>query len=365
MAIDLPAPAVGVPAGPAPATRRARRRDLALASRQLAVLLGAGVPIVATLRLAAEQTPPGAVQQALADLARRVEHGSSLSDAASAHPAVFGPLYLGLLRAGEAGGVLESVLQRLAAHLERSERLRRTVLGALAYPAVVVSAALAVTAVLLGWVVPVFAGVFTGAGAELPAATRLVLRLSAAFQTRGPIGAAGAAVAAAGLALWWRTPPGRDARDRWLLQVPGLGTLIGKAAVARATRTLGTLLGCGVALLEALEIAGATAGNRVVERAFADARGSLAAGASLAGGLGGCPAMPAMVRQMIAVGEATGTLDVMLARAADCCDDDVETAAAALSAMLEPALILFLGVVIGGLVVAMYLPVFRLGAMLG
>jgi type IV pilus assembly protein PilC len=257
------------------------------------------------------------------------------------------------------------VLHRLAAYLEQSARLRRTILGALAYPAVVVIAAVTVTLVLLGWVVPIFAGVFASAGAELPAATRLVLHLSSALRAHAWALLAVSMGAALALIYATRSERGRLARDRWLLRVPVLGDLFLKAAVARTTRTLGTLLACGVAILDALEVAGRTAGNRVVEEAFSEARAGLARGRSLAQPLGECAALPAMVRQMIAVGEATGTLDVMLARVADCYDDEVQAAAANLLALLEPALVLFLGVVVGGLVISMYLPIFRLGAVLG
>jgi len=328
-------------------------------------MVGAGLPIVQSLRLLAEQADRSALRHILHDVARRVEAGSTLAEATAAHAAVFSPLYRSLIRAGELGGVLEAVLHRLAAYLERSARLRRTVLGALAYPSVVITAALAVTAVLLGWVVPVFAGVFAGAGGELPGPTRLVLALSTALRTHIPLLAAGGAVGAGALVIAGGTDPGRRVRDRALLRVPGLGDLLAKAAVARAARTLGTMLACGVTILDALDLAARTAGNRVVEEAFARARMALAHGSPLTGPLAECPAIPTMARQMVAVGEATGTLDVMLAHVADAYDDEVHAAASALLALLEPALILFLGLVVGGLVVSMYLPIFRLGTVLG
>jgi type IV pilus assembly protein PilC len=351
---------------PAPGLRRrVAAKALAGATRQLAVMLGAGLPIVRSLQLLVEQAEGGPLRRTLHDVARRVEAGSSLADAVAAHANVFPPLYLALVRTGELGGVLEAVLHRLGAYLEQSARLRRTVVGALVYPAVVVSAAIVVTAVLLGWVVPVFAGVFASMGAELPAPTRLVLALSSVFRDYGP--SLGIAVLGVGvtIAVALSSARGRLVRDRWMLRVPGLGDLLLKAAVARTARTLGTLIACGVAILDAFDVAAGTAGNRVVEDAFVHAAAGLARGRSLAQPLEECPALPAMVRQMIAVGEATGTLDVMLARMADCYDDELQAAAASLLALLEPALILFLGVVVGGLVVSMYLPIFRLGAVLG
>jgi type IV pilus assembly protein PilC len=374
MALDIAAIRTATATPPVEVSRRAplpklRRRvapdALAGATRQLAVMLGAGLPVVRSLQLLVEQAESGPLRRTLRDVARRVEAGSSLGDAAAAHADVFPPLYLALVRTGELGGVLEAVLHRLGAYLEQSARLRRTVVGALVYPAVVVSAAIVVTAVLLGWVVPVFAGVFASMGAELPAPTRLVLTLSSALREHGP--ALGAAALGAGvtIAAGVRGERGRLVRDRWLLRVPGLGDLFLKAAVARTARTLATLIACGVAILDALDVAARTAGNRVVEDAFARAGAGLARGRSLAQPLEECRVLPAMVRQMIAVGEATGTLDVMLARMADCYDDEVQAAAARLLALLEPALILFLGVVVGGLVISMYLPIFRLGAVLG
>jgi type IV pilus assembly protein PilC len=368
VAIDLCTglPAADVPASGTRAIRRhVRPEALALATRQLAVMTGAGLPIVRGLQLLAEQAERGRLREAFRDVARRVEAGSTLADATAAHGEIFPPLYCSLVRAGELGGVLEAVLHRLAAHLEQAARLRRTVLGALAYPAVVLLAALGVTIVLLVWVVPIFGGVFTSAGRELPAPTRLVLALSSGLRAAWLPLAAGVATGAAALALALRTERGQLERDRVLLRLPALGELLAKAAVARATRTLGTMLACGVAILDALDVAARTAGNGVVAEAFARARTGLARGRPLAEPLAECPAVPAMARQMIAVGEATGTLDVMLARVADAYDDEVQTAAAAVLAVLEPALVLFLGVVVGGLVIAMYLPIFRLGSVLG
>jgi type IV pilus assembly protein PilC len=348
-------------------TRRGRigAQALAQATRQLAVMLGAGLPVVSSLRLLAEQADRPRLRHTLHDVARLVESGSTLAEATAAHDDVFPPLYRTLLRAGEAGGVLEAVLQRLAAHLEQAAKLRRTILGALAYPALVVAAALGVTAVLLGWVVPIFAEVFASAGGELPAPTRMVLALSSAFRTHWLAITCGAVAAAGALWLSSRTAHGRLVRDRALLRVPAFGPLLSKAAVARAARTLGTMLACGVAILDALDMAARTAGNHVIEEAFAGARLELARGRSLAAPLAEYPIIPLLARQMVAVGEATGTLDIMLARVADTYDDEVQATAAALLTVLEPALILFIGAVVGGLVIAMYLPIFRLGTVLG
>ena len=329
-------------------------------------MLGAGLPVVSGLRLLAEQADRSRLRHTLHDVARLVESGSTLAEATAAHGDVFPPLYRTLLRAGEAGGVLEAVLQRLAAHLEQSAKLRRTILGALAYPALVVVAALGVTAVLLGWVVPIFAGVFTSAGGELPAPTRIVLALSTAFRAHWLAMTCGAFAATGALWLSSRTAHGRLVSDRVLLRLPGLGPLLSKAAVARATRTLGTMLACGVAILDALDMAARTAGNHVVEDAFASAaRSSSPAAARWRRPWPSVRVIPVLARQMVAVGEATGTLDIMLARVADTYDDEVQATAAALLTVLEPALILFLGVVVGGLVIAMYLPIFRLGTVLG
>jgi len=345
--------------------RRVGVRALAVTTRQLAVMVGAGLPIVHGLHLLAEQTESSALRWTLRDLAQRLAAGSTLAQAVEIHPDVFPPLYASLVGAGEMAGVLDAVLHRLAAHLEQSARLRRTVIGALAYPACVVGAAVAVSGILLVWVVPVFAGVFASFGAELPAPTRIVVGLSASIRAHAWVLAAAALVSIASLAFAGTTPTGRKLRDRWILRVPVLGDLLAKAAVARTIRTLGTLVASGVAILDALDVAARTAGNGVIADAFSGARTSLARGRSLAEPLGESRAIPAMVRQMVAAGEATGTLDVMLARVADLYDDEVHTAAANLLALLEPMLMLFLGIVVGGLVISMYLPIFRLGAVLG
>jgi type IV pilus assembly protein PilC len=364
MAVEL-VPIAHSPAIPGGRRRRVPTQALALATRQLAIMVGAGLPVVRSLHLLAEQADGGPLAKTLRAVARRVEDGGSLGEAVAAQAPVFSPLYVSLVQAGERAGVLEAVLHRLAAHLEQAARLRRTVVGALAYPAIIVTAALGVTAVLLGWVVPVFAGVFASAGGDLPAPTRVVLALSHAFRTAWPALVVGVAAATAGLALAVRTEAGRRHRDRALLRLPALGDLLAKAAVARATRTLGTMLACGVAILDALDLAARTAGNHLVEDALDRARGALARGRSLAPALAECPVFPAVARHMVAIGEETGTLDVMLARVADTYDDEVQTAATTLLTLLEPALILVLGVVVGGLVVAMYLPIFRLGTVFG
>jgi type IV pilus assembly protein PilC len=338
-----------------------RGHALALSTRQLAVMVGAGLPVVQSVRLAAEQAERGPLRRTLHEVARRVEAGSMLADATAAHADVFPPFYRTMIRAGELGGVLEAVLHRLAIHLDRSARLQRTILAALAYPAVVVIAALAVTVVLLGWVVPIFAGVFAGAGSELPGPTRLVLALSTTLRTCWPPVVGGVAVGAVALGIAGGTDRGQLLRDRVLLRVPHLGDLLAKAAVARGARTLATMLACGITILDALDMAGRSTGNRVVEEAFAQARRGLARGRPLAEPLAESAVIPTMARQMVAVGEATGTLDVMLAHVADAYDDEVQAAVAALLTLLEPALILCLGLAVGGLIVAMYLPIFRLG----
>ena len=353
------------PAGASRWRRPVGVRALAVTTRQLAVMVGAGLPIVHGLHLLAEQTESSALRWTLRDLAQRLAAGSTLAQAVESHPDVFPPLYASLVGAGEVAGVLDAVLHRLAAYLEQSARLRRTVIGALAYPACVVAAAFAVSGILLVWVVPVFAGVFASFGAELPAPTRIVVGLSASLRTHALLLATAGLVGTGSLVVAGTTPTGKNLRDRWVLHIPVLGDLLAKAAVARAIRTLGTLVASGVALLDALDVAARTAGNGVIADAFSGARTSLAGGRSLAEPLGESRAIPPMVRQMVAAGEATGTLDIMLARVADLYDDEVQTAASNLLALLEPVLMLFLGIVVGGLVVSMYLPIFRLGAVLG
>jgi type IV pilus assembly protein PilC len=328
-------------------------------------MINAGLPIMQCLSILGAQSENKAFSKVIGAIRDEVESGSTLADATKKHPTVFTDLYTSLVQAGEIGGILDTILVRLASYLEKAAQLKAKIKGAMIYPACIVMAAVGVTAVLLIWVIPVFAEVFKSFGSELPKPTQLVMALSDFVINNILYLMAMPIVAAIAIRYAYRTDNGRMAIDRFMLRVPVFGPLIRKAAVARFTRTLSTLVSSGVPILDALSITSRTTGNRVVEEAIIEARSSIAQGKTIAEPLIESKVFPPMVCQMIAVGETTGALDSMLSKIADFYDDEVDNMVANLMSLLEPAVILFLGVVIGGLVVAMYLPIFRLGSVIG
>lgn len=339
-------------------------RDIVIFTRQFATMINAGLPIMQCLQILAGQTENKVFRKTINDLKDDVESGSTLADAAKKHPKVFSELYTSLVQAGEIGGILDTILQRLAQYLEKAAQLKSKIKGAMIYPACIVIAAALVTAILLIWVIPVFAEVFQSFGAALPAPTQFVINLSnfviayVWYLAMIPVGAFFAFRAA------YRTEGGRMAIDRFSLRIPVFGELIRKSSVARFTRTLSTLVSSGVPILDALNITARTAGNKVIEKALYEARASIASGRTISEPLIEAKVFPPMVCQMISVGETTGALDSMLGKIADFYDDEVDNTVANLMSLLEPAVILFLGVVIGGLVVSMYLPIFQLGSVI-
>jgi type IV pilus assembly protein PilC len=339
-------------------------RDIVIFTRQFSTMINAGLPIMQCLTILAAQTDNKNFKKVILALRDDVESGSTLAEATRKHPKVFSDLYVSLVQAGEIGGILDTILARLAAYLEKAAQLKSKIKGAMIYPACIVSAAVLVTAVLLIWVIPVFAGVFTSFGAKLPAPTQFVINLSD-FVIAWVYYLACLPVAAFfGLRAWHKTEKGRIAIDRTMLHVPVFGPLLRKTAVARFSRTLSTLVSSGVPILDALTITARTAGNKIVEQAVMAARSSIAEGHTIADPLIESKVFPPMVCQMVAVGETTGALDTMLNKIADFYDDEVDNTVANLMSLLEPAVILFLGVVIGGLVVSMYLPIFKLGSVI-
>ena len=342
-----------------------KQKDIVIFTRQFATMINAGLPIMQCLSILAAQTENKAFKKVLGEVKDDVESGSTLADATKKHSKVFTDLYTSLVQAGEIGGILDTILNRLATYLEKAAQLKAKIKGAMIYPACIVSAAVLVTAILLIWVIPVFAEVFESFGSELPGPTQFVIGLSDFVIANVLILAAIPVAAGIALRQAYKTPGGRLAIDRALLKVPVFGPLIRKSSVARFTRTLSTLVSSGVPILDALSITSRTTGNRVVELAILQARSSIAAGRTIAEPLIESKVFPPMVCQMIAVGETTGALDNMLAKIADFYDDEVDNMVANLMSLMEPAVILFLGVVIGGLVVAMYLPIFRLGSVIG
>jgi type IV pilus assembly protein PilC len=352
---ELSLPSIGGPV---------KARDVVVFTRQFATMIDAGLPIVQCLQILSAQADSKIFQKVIGNIKDDVESGSMLADAIGKHPKVFSDLYSSMVQAGETGGILDTILVRLANYLEKAAKLKSKIKGAMIYPACIVGAAILVTSVLLIWVIPVFAEVFTSFGKALPAPTQFVINLSN-FTIKHVYGLAVVPIAAAvGLRMAYRTEQGRLNIDRVLLRVPVFGGLIRKSSVARFTRTLGTLVSSGVPILDALAITSRTAGNKVVERAIAAARTSIASGRTIADPLTESKVFPPMVCQMISVGETTGALDSMLQKIADFYEDEVDNTVANLMSLLEPAVILFLGVVIGGLVISMYLPIFQLGSVI-
>jgi type IV pilus assembly protein PilC len=336
-------------------------KELAIFTRQFSVMIDAGLPLVQCLEILAGQQENKLFQKVLTDTRGAVEGGSTLSAAMRQHEKVFDALYVNLVEAGETGGILDTILQRLSMYIEKNVKLKRAVKSALVYPVAVLGVAAGVITLLLWKVVPIFATLFLGLGVNLPLPTRIVIALSnfvgSIFGLLIVIGIAGAII---GLKVWYGTPAGRMAIDRTLLKLPVLGILLRKIAVARFTRTLGTLISSGVPILEGLEITARTAGNALIEKSLMEVRKGLEAGRNLADPLKDTNVFPGMVTQMIGVGEQTGAMDAMLQKIADFYEDEVDAAVKDLLAALEPMMIVFLGVVVGGIVISMYLPLFSL-----
>jgi type IV pilus assembly protein PilC len=341
------------------------QRDVVIFTRQLATMIDAGLPIVQCLDVLAAQSPSKKLRGIVRQLKEEVEAGSTFTDALRKHPKLFDDLFVNMVAAGEVGGILDSILHRLAGYMEKAMRLKSKIKGAMIYPATIVTVAVGVTAVLLIFVIPVFAELFSSFGQALPAPTQFVINLSnftiAYFKYLVAV------LVATGVASrqFYRTEAGRLFFDQMFLQMPVFGDLLRKSAVARFTRTLSTLVSSGVPILDALAITARTAGNKVVERAVLATRVSISEGRTIAEPLTQSKVFPPMVCQMISVGETTGALDAMLNKIAEFYEEEVDNAVANLTALMEPMVILFLGVVIGGLVISMYLPIFKLGSVIG
>ena len=340
-------------------------RDLAVVTRQLATMIDAGLPLVQCLDILAQQQEKKIFQKALHDIRMAVEGGATFSASLKRHPKIFSTLYTNMVEAGEAGGILDTILNRLAAYIEKAMALKKRVKTAMFYPSTIVAVAVVVVIFLLIYVIPTFEQLFEGFGATLPLPTVIVLEASRLVRAYILVMLAGLVAAVVGLRFYYRTPGGKLAIDRLLLRLPVFGPLIRKVAVAKFTRTLGTLVSSGVSILEGLDITARTAGNKVVEEAVLKARTTIAQGKTIAEPLQASGVFPLMVVQMIAVGEQTGALDRMLNKIADFYDEEVDVAVAGLTALLEPLLVIFLGVIIGGVVIAMYLPIFKLISVVG
>ncbi|MDH3889599.1 MAG: type II secretion system F family protein [candidate division Zixibacteria bacterium] len=335
-----------------------KKIDISRFTRQFATMIGAGLPMVQCLDILAAQTESRELAKIIAQVKDGVAGGATLSEALARHPKIFDGLYTNMVEAGEMGGALDAILVRLAVYREKADKLVRKVKGAMIYPSVVAFVAAAVTIGMLAFIVPVFAKMFGGLGADLPGPTLVVLQISNFLKSNflylifGSLGFAG-------VFIWWkRTDSGALTFDKILLRTPVFGNLVRKSSVARFTRTLSTLLASGVSILEALEITAKTAGNRVIAAAINRSVMAIAEGDTITGPLKETGVFPPMVTQMISVGEKTGGLDDMLSKIADFYDDEVDDAVAALTSVIEPIIIVFMGVVIGGILIAMYLPMF-------
>ena len=333
-------------------------RDIVIFTRQFATMINSGLPLVQSLDILAKQSENKSLRKVIESILYDVESGQTLADAMGAHPKVFTDLYKNMVAAGEAGGILDTILIRLAVFLEKADALKRKIKGAMIYPIVIFSVAGAAVTVLLLFVIPTFQQMFESAGVPLPGPTLFVIGLSKILQSYWYLIFGGIAGFVVLLKQWYKTPTGQLFLDRVLLNLPVFGPLQRKTAIARFTRTLGTLVSSGVSILDGLEITARTAGNRVIHDAIMESRTSIAGGETISEPLKKSGVFPPMVVQMINVGEQTGGLDEMLTKIADFYDEEVDAAVEALLAAMEPIMIVFLGVVVGGMIIAMYLPIF-------
>ena len=335
-----------------------KMRDIVIFTRQFSTMINSGLPLVQALDILAQQSENPALKDTTRQVVFDVESGNTVADALRKHPKAFSELYVNMVAAGEAGGILDTILMRLAVFMEKNDALVRKVKGAMIYPAVIMSVAAIAIAVLLIFVIPTFQTMFESAHIALPLPTRIVINLSHGLRTYWWVILGAAGGGGVMLRRYYATPAGKLAIDRLLLKAPVLGDVLRKSAVSRFTRTLGTLISSGVSILDGLEITAKTSGNRVIQDAIMESRASIAGGETIAAPLKKSAVFPPMVISMIAVGEQTGGLDEMLTKIADFYDEEVDAAVSGLLALMEPVMIVFLGVVVGGMVVAMYLPIF-------
>jgi type IV pilus assembly protein PilC len=335
-------------------------KNLAVFTRQFAVMIDAGLPLVQCLDILGKQEEDKAFAETILATRSEVESGAALADAMRKFPRAFDPLFTNMMAAGEAGGILDTILNRLATYIEKNVKLKSQVKSAMIYPVAVIVIASVVVGAILWKVIPTFASLFAGLGAELPLPTRIVIWASNSFVSFLPVLVGGLAAGSFGFKKYYATAAGRRTVDGVLLKLPVLGMILRKVAVARFCRTLSTLLSSGVPILDGLEITAKTAGNAVVEDAVMVTRASIERGESVSAPLRDTGVFPPMVTQMINVGETTGALDTMLAKIADFYEEEVDTAIGGMLTLLEPLMIAFLGVVVGGIVIAMYMPIFSL-----
>jgi type IV pilus assembly protein PilC len=333
-------------------------RDIVIFTRMFSTMINSGLPLVQAMGILAEQSENPALREVTKQVVFDVESGNTVADALRKHPNAFNDLYVNMVAAGEAGGILDTILMRLAVFMEKNDQLVRKVKGAMIYPGVIMTVAGGAIVVLLIFVIPTFQKMFAEAGIALPLPTRIVIQLSKLLQAYWWAVGIGVFLGFTALKKYYATSGGKLVIDRLMLKAPVLGDVLRKSAVSRFTRTLGTLIGSGVSILDGLEITAKTSGNRVIQDAIMESRASIAGGETISAPLKKSGVFPPMVVSMINVGEQTGGLDEMLGKIADFYDEEVDAAVSGLLALMEPVMIVFLGVIVGGMVIAMYLPIF-------
>ena len=342
-----------------------KEKDIILFARQFSTMIDAGLPIIQCLEILYSQQANATFKKMLKEIKESVEGGATLAEALKKFPKQFDDLFVNMIAAGEAGGILDAILRRLAAYMEKAARLKSQVKGAMTYPVVTLVIAVVVLAVILVFVIPVFQEMFADFGGELPGPTKFVVGMSEMVKSKILYIIIALIILVIAYKKFYGTEKGRDVVDNVMLKIPVFGELLRKVAVAKFTRTMGTMLSSGVAILEALDIVAKTAGNRTVEKAIYNVRSGIAEGRTMADPLNESGVFPPMVCQMIGVGESTGALDAMLEKIADFYDEEVDQAVENLTALIEPFMLVFLGVTIGGLVIAMYLPIFKMAGAMG
>ncbi len=342
---------------------KVKPKEVSLFTRQFATMIDAGLPIVQCLNILTEQSESKLLRRTIRTIQQDVEGGSTLADALAKHPKIFDDLYVNMVQAGEAGGVLNTILNRVALFIEKAAKLKRKVKGALIYPTTIIAVAVIVVAILLIFVIPVFSELYGSMGKALPAPTQITINISNWFVANWYYMLFGLVGIIVAIRTYYQTEQGRMNIDRIMLRLPVVGDLLRKVAVARFSQNMAILLSSGVPILDGLAITAKTAGNKVVERAIMDARVSISQGKTVAEPLRESKIFPPMVCQMVAVGENTGGLDGMLRKVAELYEEEVDDAVANLTALMEPMIMVVLGVILGGLVISMYLPIFQMGSL--
>jgi type IV pilus assembly protein PilC len=339
---------------------KVKEKDIILFARQFSTMIDAGLPIIQCLEILHTQQSNKTFKRMIKEIKEQVESGATLAEALKRFPKHFDDLFVNMIAAGEAGGILDAILRRLASYMEKAAKLKSQVKGAMTYPIVTLIIAVIVLAIILVFVIPVFQEMFADFGGELPVPTQIVVSMSEMVKSKIVYIIIAIFIFGFALKKFYATEKGQDVVDDVVLKIPVFGELLRKVAVAKFTRTMGTMLASGVAILEALDIVAKTAGNRTIERALYDVRSGIAEGRTMADPLAESGVFPSMVCQMISVGESTGALDAMLEKIADFYDEEVDQAVENLTSLIEPFMLVFLGVTIGGLVIAMYLPIFKM-----